>query len=62
VRHREFPRRDLLEKLIALVNDLHGDAVAVGIGHPRQPQPERDGSILLDRTEIAERQQIGHGM
>src|SRR5438045_1055242 len=60
VRHREFARRDRLEKLVVLVNDLHGDAIAVGRGHPRQPESERDGSIRLDRAEIADRQQISH--
>jgi hypothetical protein len=54
VRHLEFARRNRLKKLIVLVNDLHDDAVAIGIGDPRQPQPEGHDSVLLDRAQIAQ--------
>src|SRR6478672_7325652 len=62
VAHRELESRDVLEELVALVDDLHADAVAVRGQHPRQPQAERHRAGGLDGTERVEGKQRGrHG-
>src|SRR5262245_7369843 len=45
VRERELARRNRLQELIALVDHLDADVVAVGRRHPRQPHPEAHRSL-----------------
>ena len=56
----EFLWRDVLQELIALVDDFDVDAITVAVGYPRQPDAKRHSAVALDRAQTAEWQQV-HG-
>jgi len=56
-------RRDILQELIAFLDDFDVDVIAVAVLYPGQPDAKRDGAIALDCAQTAEWQQVHrHGL